>query len=140
MNIRNAEMSDYNRVLEAMLNWWDGRDLRDKVYWGLFTHFNQTSFILEDETGELVAFLLGYLSQTFPNEAYINWIGVHPDQRNKGIAKMLYERFFDVARSADRSIVTCGTAKVNKASMRWHKHIGFKVEEKERVYLFSIAI
>ena len=140
MNTRNAEMSDYHPVLNAMLEWWDGRDLRNKVYWGLFRHFKQTSFIVEDEKGDLVAFLLGYLSQTFQNEAYINWIGVHPEHRNKGIARMLYERFFDVARSSGRSLVTCGTSKNNKTSMNWHKHIGFAVEEKEDEYLFYIEI
>jgi len=138
--IRNAEVSDYIPVLDAMLAWWDGRDLRDKVYRGLFLHFKQTSFIIEDEKGSLVAFLLGYLSQTFQNEGYINWIGVHPDHRNKGIARMLYERFFDVARSAGRNRVTCGTSIINKASKNWHKHMGFSVEIKETEYLFSIEI
>ena len=65
MNIRNAEPTDYDRVLSVMVDWWGGRDLRNRVYEDLFLHFKQTSFIVEDEKGELVAFLLGYLSQTF---------------------------------------------------------------------------
>lgn len=123
-----------------MVDWWGGRDLRDRVYENLFLHFKQTSFIVEDEKGELVAFLLGYLSQTFSKEAYINWIGVHPEHRDKGIARMLYERFYGVARAGGRNRVTCGTALVNQASMQWHRHIGFTTEEKNGKYCFSREI
>jgi ribosomal protein S18 acetylase RimI-like enzyme len=137
MNIRNAEPTDYDRVLNVMVDWWGGRDLRNRVHEGLFLHFKQTCFIVEDEKGELVAFLLGYLSQTLMNEAYINWIGVHPGYRHRGIARMLYERFYDVAQASGRNRVTSGTALVNEASMRWHKHMGFAVEEKNGKYFFS---
>lgn len=140
MKIRNAEPTDYDRMLRVMVDWWDGRDLRSRVYEGLFLHFKQTSFIVEDEKRELRAFLLGYRSQTFMNEAYINWIGVHPSHRHKGIARMLYERFYDVARANGRNRVNCGTALVNRASMRWHKHMGFAVEEKDSTYFFSREI
>ncbi len=140
MNIRNAEPTDYDRVVNVMLDWWDGRDLRSKVYWGLFLHFKQTTFIVEDGKGNLVAFLLGYLSQTFINEAYINWIGVHPGYRNQGIARMLHELFYDIARANGRNRVTCSTALINESSMRWHKHMGFRVEEKKDAYLFSKEI
>ena len=127
-------------MLNVMVGWWGGRDLRSEVYWGLFLHFKQTSFIVEDDKGELVAFLLGYLSQTFNNEAYINWMGVHPVHRNEGIARLLYERFFEVARTNGRNRVTCGTALANQASMRWHKHMGFAVQEKSEAYFFSREI
>jgi ribosomal protein S18 acetylase RimI-like enzyme len=140
MKLRNPEPTDYERVMQVMVDWWNGRDLRSRVYENLFLHFKQTSFIVEDENGELMAFLLGYLSQTFINEAYINWIGVHPKHRHKGIARMLYERFFEVARAGGRNRVTCGTALVNQASMKWHKHLGFAVEEKNGRYFFSREI
>jgi ribosomal protein S18 acetylase RimI-like enzyme len=140
MNIRNAEPTDYERVLKVMVDWWGGRDLRSMVYKGLFLHFKQTTFIAEDEKGELVGFLLGYLSQTFENEAYINWIGVHPGHRKHGLARTLYERFFEVARAHGRTRVTCGTALVNQASMQWHKHMGFSVEEKDGAYFFAREI
>ncbi len=140
MKIRNSEPTDYERVMNVMVDWWGGRDLRNRVYEDLFLHFKQTSFIVEDENGELLAFLLGYLSQTFSHEAYINWIGVHPKHRDKGIGRMLHERFFEVARAGGRSRVTCVTALVNQASMKWHQHIGFAVEEKNGRYFFSREI
>jgi ribosomal protein S18 acetylase RimI-like enzyme len=123
-----------------MVEWWGGRDLRSMLYPDLFLHFKQTSFIVEDEKGELVAFLLGYLSQTFIHEAHINWIGVHPGRRKQGIARLLYERFCEVARVHGRNRVTSSTALINQASLQWHQHMGFAVEEKDGKYFFSREI
>ena len=140
MIVRNVEPSDEERVLAVMVEWWGGRDIRSRVYRGLFTHFKPTSFVVEEDDGRLIAFLLGYLSQTFPDQAYINWIGVHPDYRNRGIARMLYERFFEMARANGRHLVTCDTAKVNQDSLRWHVHMGFDITEDDAFYHFSRRI
>ncbi|WDP89858.1 MAG: GNAT family N-acetyltransferase [Desulfobacter sp.] len=140
MNIRHPNVSDYDRVLGVMVNWWGGRDLRNKVYKGLFIHFTNTSFLAENEEGALVAFLLGYLSQTHENEGFINWMGVHPAHRNRGIGRLLCERFFDIARSHGKTRVTSSTAIINTASMNWHKHMGFTVEKTKDSFLFSLKI
>jgi len=137
MNFRNAGPADYDRVLKVMVEWWGGRDLRDFVHEGLFVHFGETCFVVEDERGELAAFLLGYLSQSLSNEAYINWIGVRPELRRRGVARMLYHRFYEVARTRGRNRVTCGTALVNQEPLRWHRHMGFAAEEKNGKYFFS---
>jgi len=140
MQVRNVEPSDYKRVLNVLVDWWGGRDLRNMVYAGLFTHFKPTCFIVENDNGELIAFILGYLSQTYPDQAYINWIGVHPDYRRQGLARMLYERFFEVAHANGRHLVTCDTAKVNQLSLCWHQHMGFDVTEETSRYNFSKII
>jgi ribosomal protein S18 acetylase RimI-like enzyme len=140
VNVRTAVESDYKLVIGVLVDWWDGRDLRSKVCEDLFHHFNNTCFIVEDENGELIGFLLGYLSQTFHKEAYISWIGVHPGHRNKGIARMLYERFYEIARKNGRTFVTSYTALVNIKSMQWHKHMGFSVKEDGDRYYFKKEI
>ena len=40
-----------------------------------FLHFEGTSFVAEDEDGKLVAFLIGFLSQTDPEEADVHFVG-----------------------------------------------------------------
>ena len=135
--IRNPDISDYERVLDVMVPWWGGRDLRNKVYKGLFIHFTQTSFIVENKDGELLAFLLGFLSQTHSDEGFINWVGVHPKHRNKGIARVLYERFLEIARNRGRTRITANTSVVNRASMLWHKHMGFTVDKTNESFLFT---
>ena len=49
-----------------------------------FLHFEGTSFVADDDEGQLVAFLIGFLSQTDPDEAYIHFVGVAPAERGSG--------------------------------------------------------
>ena len=52
----------------------------------IFVHFRNTCFAAEQD-GELVAFLVGFVSQTFPDEAYIHFVGVNPMFRKSGLAE-----------------------------------------------------
>lgn len=80
---------------------------------------------------ELIAFLIGFMSQSQPHVAYIHFVGVHPDHRKHGLAKYMYERFFTLARSRGACEVHCITASVNTTSIAFHKKMGFEVEEGE---------
>ena len=46
-----------------------------------FIHFEGTSFVAEDDDGELLGFVCGFLSQTADDEAYIHFVGVTPEER-----------------------------------------------------------
>ena len=92
-----------------------------------FEHFRDTSFVAE-EGGELVGFLCGFLSQTYPDQAYVHFVGVRPDHRGGGLGRELYERFFAAARAADREVVRCVTGPVNEASIAFHRRLGFEIE------------
>lgn len=52
-------------------------DMLPKLF---FQHFEETSFAIH-ESGHVVAFLIGFVSQTHPEQAYIHFIGVHQDYR-----------------------------------------------------------
>ena len=80
---------------------------------------------------ELVAFLIGFMSQSQPHVAYIHFVGVHPSHRKHGLARYMYERFFALARSRGAHEVQCVTASVNTGSIAFHKRMGFEVEEGE---------
>jgi GNAT superfamily N-acetyltransferase len=58
-----------------------------------FAHFGNTSFIAELD-GNPIGFLIGFLSPVVAEEAYIHFVGVHPDHRKRGVARGLYEQFF----------------------------------------------
>jgi ribosomal protein S18 acetylase RimI-like enzyme len=92
-----------------------------------FEHFRDTSFVAEED-GELVGFLCGFLSQTFPDQAYVHFVGVRPDRRGSGLGAELYDRFFTATRAAGRSVVRCVTAPVNKGSVAFHRRLGFEIE------------
>ena len=90
-----------------------------------FSHFAPTSFVLESDD-ELVGFLLGFLSQTHPQEAYVHFVGVHPGYRRLGLGRRLYERFFVAAQMHGRRFVRSITAPSNQISLDFHLGMGFE--------------
>ncbi len=127
MDIRHAQPSDYGRIIQHVNVWWGGREMAPLLPKLFFLHFEGTSFVAEQD-GELAGFLVGFLSQTDPEEAYVHFVGVAPEQRGSGLGRALYERFFEAARSHDRRLVRCVTSPVNEASVAFHRAIGFEVE------------
>ncbi len=92
-----------------------------------FLHFEGTSFVA-DEGDELVAFLIGFLSQTKDDEAYIHFVGVSPEHRGEGLGRALYERFFQEVEAHGRTSVRCVTSPVNQESVSFHEALGFVVD------------
>ncbi len=97
--IRQAEPADYPRVIAVLNDWWGGREMVDMLPKLFFVHFRDTSFVAERD-GELAGFLVGFLSQASPEEAYVHFAGVSPEERGTGLGRQLYERFFAAARAA----------------------------------------
>lgn len=131
MLIRNAEPSDYARVIAVVDEWWGGRQMAAMLPKLFFVHFRDTSFVAEDGCA-LAGFLCGFLSQTYPDEAYIHFVGVDPGRRGSGLGRELYERFF--AAVEPRSIVRAVTSPVNERSVAFHRALGFDVERIEEDY------
>jgi len=130
--IRHAEPSDYQPIISVINKWWGGRDMTNMLPKLFFVHFRETSFVAES-SDEIVGFLIGFLSQTFRDEAYIHFAGVHPDYRETGLGGALYERFFEVARNLGRTVVRCVTSPVNKGSIAFHLRMGFGIEQSETI-------
>ncbi|MEO5632407.1 GNAT family N-acetyltransferase [Gaiella sp.] len=126
--IRHANPSDYGRVIQHVNAWWGGRDMAPMLPKLFFLHFEGTSFVAEDDEGKLVAFLIGFLSQTDPEEAYIHFVGVAPSHRGSGIGRELYGRFFEVVANEGRTRVRCVTSPVNEGSVAFHESLGFVSE------------
>lgn len=127
IHIRNIEPSDYSVIISVVNEWWGGRNMVEMLPRLFFVHFRQTSFVAE-LSGTTVGFLVGFISQTFTNEAYIHFVGVHPDFRKMGIGMALYERFFEAVRKYGCYIVRCVTSPVNKGSFLFHQRMGFSIE------------
>jgi ribosomal protein S18 acetylase RimI-like enzyme len=132
MSIRHAEPADYARVHAVIDEWWGGRPMAAMLPKLFFVHFRDTSFVAEDGDGSLAGFLCGFRSQTFPDEAYIHFVGVDPARRATGLGRTLYERFF--AAVADRSVVRAVTSPVNERSVAFHQALGFEVERVDDDY------
>ncbi|WP_297540883.1 GNAT family N-acetyltransferase [Amycolatopsis sp.] len=129
--IRHPETADHARVQAVMENWWGGIGnkqsahdralLLPRLY---FQHFTDSSYVIERD-GELVAFLIGFLSQSRPDESYIHFVGVDPAARGTGVGRYLYQRFFDYSREHGRTVVRSITSPVNTGSQAFHASMGF---------------
>ena len=108
--------------------WWGGREMAPILPKLFFLHFEGTSFVAEDDEGDLAGFLCGFLSQTNPDEAYIHFVGVSPEYRGEGVGRTLYERFFEEVRHQGRTVVRCVTSPINQESVAFHEALGFEVD------------
>lgn len=127
IRVRTGEPADHDRIISVMKDWWDGRDLTAMLPKLFLIHFHDTVSVAEKEN-DLIGFLIGFLSQSYADEAYIHFVGVHPEFRKRGLAKMLYEHFFDICRKHHRTTVRVCTSPVNKGSIEFHKRMGFQLE------------
>jgi ribosomal protein S18 acetylase RimI-like enzyme len=128
VEIRHAEPADYGRVIGRVNAWWGGREMAPMLPRLFFVHFEGTSYVVDDEEGQLAAFLIGFLSQTDPDEAYVHFVGVSPEHRGEGLGRQLYERFFGDARAAGRIRVRSVTSPANEESVAFHEALGFEAE------------
>jgi len=131
LNIRHVLESDYLPVISVIDDWWGDRHMSDMLPKLFFQHFQDTSFVAECD-GQIIGFLIGFVSQTYPGEAYVHFIGVHPEYRENGVAKSLYRIFFVTAHEKGCKVVRCVTSPVNKTSISFHIRMGFKVEKGTR--------
>jgi ribosomal protein S18 acetylase RimI-like enzyme len=127
MNLRNIKTSDFEPIVSVVNDWWGVRDVAGLLQMLFFKHFKSTSYVAEID-GEMVGFLVGFLSQDFENEAYIHFVGVHPEFRKMKIARTLYEKFFETIKLENRNIVRCLTSPINKTSIAFHQKMGFTIE------------
>ncbi len=123
--IRHAEPSDHAPIVAVVDAWWGGRRMADMLPKLFFVHFRATSFVAE-AGGHVVGFVAGFRSQTYPDQTYIHFVGVHPGWRGAGLGKQLYERFFEAAAALGCSEVHCVTSSANRGSIAFHAALGFE--------------
>ncbi len=126
--LRALREEDYPEVIRVLDDWWGGREMAGLLPRLFFQHFADTSFAVEEE-GRIVAFLVGFLSQSRPGEAYIHFVGVDPAFRGHGLGRALYERFFVAAKERGATSVHCITSPVNRGSVAFHRAMGFTLTE-----------
>jgi len=122
---RTARPEDYDAIAAVADDWW-GRPVLSILPRVFLDHFYRTSLVADGEDG-LVAFLIGFLSPSQPDRAYIHFVGVSPGARQRGLARQLYEEFFALARADGRQLVRAITAPVNAGSIAFHRSMGFTV-------------
>lgn len=135
-HVRRPRESDHPAIIDAIGRWWEipNADRLGLLMPRLFLqHFTQTSWVVESEAGELGAFLIGFHSPDKPDLSYIHFVGVDPELRSQGIARMLYERFFEQAKASGCTEVRAITGPANRRSQEFHASMGFEARGEEDV-------
>lgn len=141
IRLRLIEPGDYAPIISVINDWWGGRAMADMLPKLFFVHFRATSFIAQPVDAEDYAgFLVGLQSQTFPAEAYIHFVGVNPQYRQRGIGRLMYRRFFTAAHERGCQRVRCVTSPVNRTSIAFHQRMGFQIEPGDASSSDGIAI
>jgi ribosomal protein S18 acetylase RimI-like enzyme len=122
---RTARPEDYDAIAAVADDWW-GRPVLSVLPRVFLNHFHRTSLVVDGDDG-LVAFLVGFLSPSQPERAYIHFVGVSPAARQRGLARQLYEEFFALARADGRRLVGAITSPANAGSIAFHRSMGFTV-------------
>lgn len=128
MHTRPLTKADYDQIVQVIDRWWGGPTsaLAHPMF---FYELGRLGRVVESD-GILVGFLLGFIC---PDAAvgYVHLIGIHPDYRRRGVAKLLYRSFEeDCAREGCqrlKAITTLG----NEGSVRFHQALGWSMNEVE---------
>lgn len=122
---RQARPDDYDTIAAVVDSWW-GRPVAASLPRLFLDHFHHSSLVI-DGPGGPAAFLAGILSPSQPECAHIHFVGVAPQARGRGLARLLYEEFFALARRDSRRVVSAGTAPGNSVSIGFQRALGFSV-------------
>ena len=128
ITFRRPTEADYPAMVRVIDDWWGGRDMEWLLPRLWVQHFSSTSWLAESEHDGLAGFLVGFLSQDRADTAYCRLIATNPNVRRQGLARELYEHFFEDARAAGRSRVVAITWPGNRASIAFHRALGFEVD------------
>ena len=127
MNIRQLQEAGYETIIEAIDDWFDGRQMSHLLPRIFFIHFRPTSFVIEED-GRVMGFLAGFVSQTYPDQAYIHFVGNEANYRGRGLGRQIYSTFFETVRRLGCTTVRCITSPVNSGSIAFHTRMGFRIE------------
>ena len=91
LTLRHPVPEDQPAVLAVLDEWWGGQggaagatERASLLPLLFFQHFTDTSFVAESD-GRLAGFLIGFMSQSRPDESYIHFVKISPDLRGEGL-------------------------------------------------------
>jgi GNAT superfamily N-acetyltransferase len=125
--VERCTPNDFLAILTDLEDFWgDAADRARRVHHPIFVHeFGDTAWIVRDE-GRIIAYLLGFWSQTEPT-GYIHLVAVRKSHQGESIGPLLYERFEAVARQHGCTKLKAITPPINTGSIAFHRHLGFRL-------------
>lgn len=134
--IRPMARTDFQYLCRVVDYWW-GDQVRYLLHPLYLEHFPQTCLVSEEE-GVLAGFLIGFVSQARPDEAYVHLVATDPAYRRRGIGRALYEHFFAVVRSRGCAKVSAITVPFNETAVAFHRRMGFQLREEGAAWVGGV--
>ncbi len=129
MQTRKITKGDFDQIVDVIDRWWGG-PMANFAHPIFFYELGDNALIVEDD-GRLIGFLLGFLVFKTPKTGYVHLVGIHPDYRRKGVARILYETFTERCRSLGCERMKAITTTGNEGSIRFHQALGWTSTEIE---------
>ena len=126
METRSVTKNDYDTIVTVIDQWWGGPTsaLALPIF---FYELGKLARVVETDD-RLVGFLFGFLTPE-TRVGYVHLVGIHPDYRRRGVARLLYEAFEADCRAADCHQLKAITTHGNDGSVRFHAALGWDVRE-----------
>jgi GNAT superfamily N-acetyltransferase len=127
MKPRRMSKADFDQIVEVIDRWWGG-PISTFAHPIFFYELGEHAQVVEDR-GEMIGFLLGFISQEPVRTGYIHLVGIHPDYRRRGVGRMLYRSFTDICRAAACERIKAITTLGNDGSRSFHLALGWDERE-----------
>jgi GNAT superfamily N-acetyltransferase len=127
MQTRPLTKADFDRIVTVIDAWWGGPTtaLAHPIF---FYELGQLARVVEED-GDLVGFLFGFIAETETRMGYVHLVGIHPDHRRRGVARLLYAAFEEDCRDAGCGMLKAITTHGDDGSVRFHQALGWKTED-----------
>lgn len=128
MKTRPITKVDYDEIVREIDRWWGGPTtaLAHPMF---FYELGDLARVVEDE-GQVVGFLFGFLCPD-GRTGYVHLVGIHPDYRRRGVARMLYGAFEEDCRRTGYRRLKAITTLGNEASVSFHRALGWEAADIE---------
>jgi ribosomal protein S18 acetylase RimI-like enzyme len=132
MLVRNVFENDFLAIVDRSKEWADIVIERDTIYHVLTKHFRSTCFIAE-ERERVIGYLLGFRSQTYPEEAYMHLVQVDPALRGHGVGRRLFSQFEATVKAMGCKKIVTTSRPQNKMASKFYEEMGFKPVESDNM-------
>jgi len=128
LSTRPVTKADYDEIVRVIDRWWGGPTsaLAHPIF---FYELGRLARVVEHD-GQMVGFLFGFVAPEGPI-GYVHIIGIDPDYRRRGVARLLYSAFEEDCRKEGAARMKAITTLGNEGSVRFHEALGWKISQVE---------